>query len=60
MAQKQTGKEEHTAEDKISEVDLKIDEWFVSHFHGVTEMTTDVYNRAYAAKEHLKQILKGA
>lgn len=58
-AKNKVGKIEEPIEATISEVDLKIEEWFISHFHGVSEMTTAVYNKAFEAKEHLKQILKG-
>ena len=53
-----SGKQKDVVEDTITKTDTKIEAWFVQHFHGVSEMTTNVFNRAHAAKEELKKILK--
>lgn len=52
------GKVEAPIEAKISEIEIKIEQWFTDHFHGQTAIHTDAYNIIYEAKERLKQILK--
>lgn len=44
-------------EEKVSEFDGVVEEWFQKHFHGVHGLDTVLYNRFHAAKEELKQIL---
>lgn len=51
---------EARAKDAAREVEQLVDEWFRKHFHGLgARLDEALYNHLHAAKEELKQLLRG-